>query len=73
MIGTGLPFDKNFNLQLQGGAVLAANSGAPELRDRPFLQAEAFTTTLDFDTGARWANPSSWWCRSTLPERSTRG
>ena len=57
MIGTGLPFDKNFNLQLAGGAVLAANSGAPELRDRPFLQAEAFTATLDFDKNGAAGQP----------------
>lgn len=57
VIGTGLAFDRNFNLQLAGGKVLAVNSGAPELRDRPFLQAEAFTTTLAFAKNSAAGQP----------------
>ncbi len=57
MIGTGLPFNNNFNLQLGGGKVLAANSGAPDLRDKSFLQAEAFVTTLDFDKNGAAGSP----------------
>ncbi|WP_425145794.1 hypothetical protein [Deinococcus sp.] len=49
MIGTGLPPSNNFNLQFDSGKVVASRSGSPELRDRGFIQGEAFGVTLDFD------------------------
>lgn len=57
LIGTGLPFDKNFNLQLDTGNVIAARSGAVDIRDRAFIQGAAYTTTLAFDTGGQPGKP----------------
>ncbi|WP_309572570.1 hypothetical protein [Deinococcus sp.] len=57
LIGTGLPFDKNFNLQLEDGNVFPARSGAVDIRDRAFIQGSSYTTTLAFDTGAPAGKP----------------
>lgn len=57
LIGTGLPFDKNFNLQLDTGNVIAARSGAVDIRDRAFIQGSSYTTTLEFDTGTQAGKP----------------
>lgn len=46
-----------FKVEIRNGAVLAINSGAPELRDRPFWQAGAFTVTLDFDKNGAAGQP----------------